>query len=178
MAKVQLRQGYAQLYIVPPNDKYEARFRAAQQEARDAERGLWGLPQAQLCQLTDRGNGIGEGSPGCTGDANPAVDKDCVDFSSQAAAQAELESDTTDAHRLDADGDGQACEDFDYAGGSVDDGPDDHQYNTAGKEVTVIVETIPDKRVLVDTGGPGLVTIGVFVALGFMGLGVYLLRRT
>ena len=80
--------------------------------------------------------------------------------------------------RLDADGDGQACEHFDYAGGSVDDGPDDHQYNTAGKEVTVIVETIPDKRVLVDTGGPGFVTIGVFVALGFMGLGVYLLRRT
>jgi micrococcal nuclease len=64
-----LRRGYAQLYIVPPNDKYEARFRAAQQEARDAERGLWGLPQSQLCPLTDRGNGIGEGSPECTDEA-------------------------------------------------------------------------------------------------------------
>jgi hypothetical protein len=50
--------------------------------------------------------------------------------------------------------------------------------------VTVIVETILDKKVLVDTevlvdtGGAGLVTIGVFVALGFVGFGVYLLRRT
>ncbi len=172
-----LRQGYAQLFIVPPNDKYEARFRAAQEEARDAERGLWGLPQAQLCQLTDRGNGIGEGSPGCTDTPSPTTDRDCPDFSSQAAAQAQLERDPTDPHRLDADEDGQACEDFDYAGGSVDDDPDDHQYNTDGKEVTVIVETIPDKKVLVDTGGSALVTIGVFVALGFMGLGINLLRR-
>jgi len=63
-----LRQGYAQLYIVSPNDKYEPRFRAAQQQARSAKRGLWGLPQSQLCQLADRGNCIGEGSPGCAQD--------------------------------------------------------------------------------------------------------------
>ena len=60
----------------------------------------------------------------------------------------------------------------------MDDGPDDHQYNAGGKEVTVIIDTIPDKKVLVDTGGLGLVTVGMFVALGFVGLGVYLLRRT
>ena len=42
--------------------------------------------------------------------------------------------------------------------------------------MTVIIETIPDQKILVDKGGPGLVTIGVFVALGFVGLGVYLLR--
>ncbi len=52
------------------------------------------------------------------------------------------------------------------------------RYDADGKEVTVIVETIPDKKVLVDTGGPSLVTIGVFVALGLMGFGIYLLRRT
>jgi micrococcal nuclease len=173
-----LRQGYAQLYIVPPNDKYEARFTAAQQEARDANRGLWALPQSQLCQLANRGNGIGEGSPGCTNNPNPTTDRDCADFFSQAAAQRELERDPTDPNNLDADDDGQSCEDFDYAGGSVDDGPDDHQYNTDGKEVTVIVETIPDKKVLVDTGGPGLVTIGALVAFGLVGFGVYLLRRT
>ncbi len=173
-----LRQGYAQLYIVPPNDKYEARFTAAQQEARDANRGLWALPQSQLCQLTDRGNGIGEGSPGCTDAPGPTTDRDCADFSSQAAAQAELERDPTDPQRLDADGVGQACEDFDYAGGPVDNGPDNHQYNADGKEVTVIIDTIPDKKVLVDTGGPGLITIGVFVALGFVGLGIFLLHRT
>ena len=87
-----------------------------------------------------------------------------------------MEIDPTDPNRL--DGDGQACEDFDYVDGSVDDGPDDHQYDTDGKEVSVIVETIPDKKVLVDTGGPGLVTIGALVGLGFVGFGVYLLRRT
>ena len=63
-----LRQGHAQLYIVPPNDKYEVRFRQAQQQARTAKSGLWRLPQSQLCQLADRGNGIGEGSPGCVRD--------------------------------------------------------------------------------------------------------------
>jgi hypothetical protein len=88
-----------------------------------------------------------------------------------------LEIDPTDPNRL--DGDGQACEDFDYVDGSVDDGPDDHQYNTDGKEVTVIVETIPDKKVLVDTGGPSAATtLGMFLAVGLIGAGIALLRKT
>ena len=62
-----LRGGYAQLYVVPPNGLYEARLRRAQQEARRAGRGIWGLPEAQQCELADRGNGIGEGTPGCDG---------------------------------------------------------------------------------------------------------------
>jgi hypothetical protein len=55
--------------------------------------------------------------------AGPAAaqsgDLDCKDFNSQAEAQAKLEEDTSDPHRLDADNDGQACEAFDYgqAGG-------------------------------------------------------------
>lgn len=61
-----LRQGYAQLYILSPNDRYEAQFRQAQQQARNADRGLWGLPPNQLCQLADRGNGIGGGCGGST----------------------------------------------------------------------------------------------------------------
>jgi hypothetical protein len=88
-----------------------------------------------------------------------------------------LERDPTDPNRLDSDGDGQACDDFDY-GGTTGDEADDHQYNAGGKEVTVIIDTIPDKKVLVDTGGPNLVAIGVFMALGLVGLGSYLLRRT
>ena len=56
---------------------------------------------------------------------------------------------------------------------------DDQQYNAGGKEVTVIVETIPNKKILVDTGGPVLPMIcGVFLALGLVGAGVVLLRRT
>jgi hypothetical protein len=55
----------------------------------------------------------------------------------------------------------------------------DHQYNAGGKEVTVIVETIPDQKVLVDTGGPSAATVlGMFLAVGFIGTGIVLLRRT
>ena len=84
-----------------------------------------------------------------------------------------MEREPTDPHRLDADG--QACEDFDYAGASLDDGPDDHQYNTDGKEVTVIVETIPDQKILVNTGGPPLP--GLLLAVGVIDAGIVLLRR-
>ena len=41
-----LRQGYAQLYVVPPNDRYEAPFSQAQDQARQAQRGIWGLPKS------------------------------------------------------------------------------------------------------------------------------------
>ena len=36
-----VQQGYANAFTVPPNVKYEAEFRTAGQEAREAERGLW-----------------------------------------------------------------------------------------------------------------------------------------
>lgn len=39
---VLLDKGYAQVMTVPPNVKYVERFVALQQEAREAERGLWG----------------------------------------------------------------------------------------------------------------------------------------
>ena len=55
--------------------------------------------------------------------------------------------------------------------------PDDAQYAAGGKEVTVIVETIPDK-VLVDTGGPSISMIGVLLlSAGLVGLGILVLRR-
>lgn len=34
-------RGYANVFTVPPNVRYEAEFRAAEREAREAERGLW-----------------------------------------------------------------------------------------------------------------------------------------
>lgn len=36
-----LRQGYANVFTVPPDVKYEELFREAEREAREAERGLW-----------------------------------------------------------------------------------------------------------------------------------------
>jgi Excalibur calcium-binding domain len=40
-----------------------------------------------------------------------AADRDCPDFATQAEAQAVLDADPSDPERLDADGDGTACED-------------------------------------------------------------------
>jgi micrococcal nuclease len=36
-----LREGYAHLYIIPPNVKYASELRSAEEEARNAERGIW-----------------------------------------------------------------------------------------------------------------------------------------
>jgi micrococcal nuclease len=121
-----LEQGYAQLEIVSPNDRYEGRFSEAQDRARQARRGIWGLPPGQQCQLANHGNGIGEGSPACmqqgprrtpTPTPDP-VDKNCDNYPSQAAAQAELRRHPEDRYGLDgAIGEsstgipGVACED-------------------------------------------------------------------
>jgi micrococcal nuclease len=66
-----VRAGYAQVATFPPNVKHTGRFLAAQRQARAAGRGLWGLPEGKLCGLTNRGNGIGESSEGCTAPARP-----------------------------------------------------------------------------------------------------------
>jgi micrococcal nuclease len=64
-----LREGYAQIYTVPPNDKYEDRFRAAQEEARSQGLGIWGLSSDEQSRLRDLGNGIG--SDECTPEDPP-----------------------------------------------------------------------------------------------------------
>ncbi|MDQ7030063.1 MAG: lamin tail domain-containing protein [Ardenticatenia bacterium] len=43
-----LRQGYGQLYMIPPNVAYVDEFRAAEREARENRRGLWRISQATL----------------------------------------------------------------------------------------------------------------------------------
>ena len=63
--EVLLREGYAQIALHPPNLRHAGLLRAAQEEARRKERGLWGLPREELCWLKNHGNGIGEGTPGC-----------------------------------------------------------------------------------------------------------------
>ncbi len=64
-----LEEGYAQVYIVDPNDEYEDRFEEAQAEAQEAERGIWGLSTSEQAQLADRDNGIG--SDECQPKATP-----------------------------------------------------------------------------------------------------------
>lgn len=58
-----LREGYAQVATFPPNVRHLKSFESAQRTAREAERGIWSLPDSRLCQLTDRGNGIGDNCP-------------------------------------------------------------------------------------------------------------------
>jgi micrococcal nuclease len=132
-----VKGGYAQVYTVEPNARYEDRFRALQGEARDAEIGIWGLSKDEQCELADRGNGIGEGSPGCEDGQEPApkpepkpeprpkpepepepapppsVDLyDCSDFATEPEAQAILDADPSDPGGLDSDSDGAACEEL------------------------------------------------------------------
>jgi micrococcal nuclease len=64
----QLLGGFAQLYIVPPNTKYEDRLREAQEQAK---KGIWTLAPGRQGQLADHGNGIGKGEGACTSEPQP-----------------------------------------------------------------------------------------------------------
>jgi len=89
-----VRQGYAKASSYPPDVKYQEQFRQAEQEARDAGRGLWA---AGICE--EEGLAV--------------EDKDCSDFATQEEAQAFFISQggpSSDPHRLDGDNDGIACE--------------------------------------------------------------------
>jgi micrococcal nuclease len=118
-----LEEGYAQVATFPPNVKYVDRFLEAQREARAANRGLWGLSAAELCQQTDRDNGMGGGcsgseaeSPAASGSASPGSgadsNLDCASFQTHEEAQRVYEQDLSDPHYLDGDGDGVACEEL------------------------------------------------------------------
>jgi micrococcal nuclease len=121
-----LEEGYAQVATFPPNMKYVDRFLEAQREARAANRGLWGLSAGELCQQTDRGNGIGGGCSGSETEFQPDYqsdgagsganagdgDLDCANFATHEEAQRVLEQDPSDPNYLDGDGDGEACEDL------------------------------------------------------------------
>lgn len=127
--EILVEEGYAQAYPYEPDTEYEDRFAAAQEGARAAGIGIWGLSLDEQCLLANHGNGIGEGSPGCgessaspeaTSSAAPSSgDLDCSDFGSQAEAQATLDADPSDPNGLDAEGDGQACEASSFGGGSA-----------------------------------------------------------
>lgn len=130
--EVLVEEGYAQAYPYEPNTEYEGTFASAQEGAKAAGLGIWGLSLDEQCLLANHGNGIGEGSPGCGSTASPSAspeptssappssgDLDCSDFGSQAEAQAALDADPSDPNGLDAEGDGQACEASSFGGGSA-----------------------------------------------------------
>ena len=133
--EVLVEEGLAQAYPYEPNTRYEGRFAAAQEEARAAGIGIWGLTLAQQCLLADRGNGIGEGTPGCSGATASAISSASSSATASSPSSASAGSGGTvpaaptsggdidcdqvngpiptppgDPDGLDGDGDGLACE--------------------------------------------------------------------
>lgn len=95
-----IANGYARLVTFPPDTAQAAYFQQLQREAREAERGLWGVNELRGapagCNICDRNA------------------YNCGDFSTRAAAQACfdycLRTTGLDVHRLDGGGDGLVCE--------------------------------------------------------------------
>lgn len=128
-----VREGYARAVTYPPDVKYADQFRAAEQEARAAGRGLWGSACAQAVPLAPAPSGGSARGSSTSAPGGPAPapappppssvppppsapvagDRDCKDFATQEEAQAFFLSQggpASDPHRLDKDGDGIACE--------------------------------------------------------------------
>ncbi len=104
-----VRNGYANASSYPPDVKYQDQFRQAEQEARNAKRGLWGAacsatatpkPAASIIPLpsTAKGNT-------CGGDVY-----NCSAFTTCSEVMAVFNQCSYDVNKLDADGDGVPCE--------------------------------------------------------------------
>jgi micrococcal nuclease len=124
-----VKEGFAQASTYPPDVKYQAQFLAAEREAREGKRGLWGAcgsfgvllptpttapaptvpPMPQPAQPTASANPTPGGLPY---DPN-GPDRDCPDFATHEEAQQfflAAGGPDSDPHRLDGDHDGIACE--------------------------------------------------------------------
>jgi len=62
-----LKEGYGKVVTYPPDVKYAERFVAAQVEAREAGKGLWGLSEVEAAltkvYVSDSGEGLIRGNP-------------------------------------------------------------------------------------------------------------------
>jgi micrococcal nuclease len=113
-----VREGFATVYTYPPDVKFSELFRAAEREARENNRGLWGeCIQSLSASPSLRKENITSSdseSPNLNLDLDCSSNKyNCTDFSTHSEAQAVFEAcggSGNDIHRLDSDGDGVACE--------------------------------------------------------------------
>lgn len=95
-------------------------------------------------------------------------DQNCDDFATQTDAQAHFNADPSDPDRLDANDNGQACEEFGYSGSSSGSGGATDSAIPAGGTSTgfggMADELAPkgqdDRRILVGGGALALVGIG------------------
>jgi micrococcal nuclease len=105
-----VRQGYAHVYTVPPDVKYQEQLLNAEQEARNAKVGLW--KPAQTPQTSPTSQATPPSASTYTVPSCANSDCDCKDFKTHNYAQWFHDNyDPTDKHNLDgADNDGIVCE--------------------------------------------------------------------
>jgi micrococcal nuclease len=96
-------EGLARMYDSQFTER--SAYANAEDEARNEGVGLWGF-EGETEEPPEENDEGGTESPPAGTDG----DLDCSDFETQAQAQAVLDDDPSDPHRLDADGDGVACE--------------------------------------------------------------------
>jgi len=109
--QMMIKQGYAHEYTYNLPYKYQAEFKQAEEKARTNKAGLWAdgvcdSPEPADPQQPEHQKNTGN----CRCDSNIY---NCVDFSTQAEAQALFEccgGTSNDVHKLDRDGDGKVCE--------------------------------------------------------------------
>lgn len=106
----------------------------------------------------------------------------CVDFASQAEAQAFFNADPSDPEGLDADSDGLACEDAGLptggTSGTTDDdvavqtpiAEDDSTLLESGGNLSTSEATV---TALPETGGPALPLIGLVAGIGVLGMRMF-----
>jgi len=108
-----VRLGFAQVSTYPPDVRYQDLFQEMQQEAMEAERGLWRPTPTPLLALTATPLPPTQPPPAAVCDCSGNI-YNCPDFSTHAEAQACYEYCKSlgrgDVHRLDGDKDGIACE--------------------------------------------------------------------
>ena len=68
-----VRQGYAQVYTVPPNVKYVERFTTAQTAARVGGRGLWAPPASGGSTSSPSNGQTGAFAPDANGNCNGQI---------------------------------------------------------------------------------------------------------
>ena len=150
-------EGWAQVATFEPNVRYEDRFLAAQDRARAQELGIWGLSTEEQCELANLGNGIGEGSPECSGEPN-------TERPTPEGPEAPPDTPPDDQYEPPADDQYAAPADDQYAAPEDEDAvvPDEGDAGAVQEE-----EVVP---VLPDTGGVSLLTLGAGILLVAGGL--------
>ncbi len=107
-----IAEGYAHEYTYNIPYKYQAEFKAAENRARTEKRGLWADDACREPGVREQVSGVSNANPNAGYECSRNA-YNCSDFPTQAEAQAAFDScggASNDIHKLDSNGDGEACE--------------------------------------------------------------------